>query len=97
MRETTIKIKVGDNEIILNRNLKDSIIKQLSIDEIFDSISQMKIHKSLIFNRIEDDFREEIGNLLNKFFNHKSDANKYLMAEQQEDMENDFMDWADRQ
>lgn len=32
-------------------------------------------------------------NLLEQFFNHKSDANKYLNAEQQEDLENDFNYW----
>lgn len=31
--------------------------------------------------------------LLNSFFNHKSDANKYLTAEQQEDLEKEFGEW----
>jgi hypothetical protein len=31
--------------------------------------------------------------LLHEFFNHKSDANKYLTAEQQEDLEKDFGNW----
>jgi len=33
------------------------------------------------------------GELLNDFFNHKSDANKYLTAEQQEDLENEFSEY----
>jgi hypothetical protein len=33
------------------------------------------------------------SNVLNDFFNSKSDANKYLTAEQQEDLENDFYRW----
>jgi len=32
-------------------------------------------------------------NLLNEFFNSKSDANKYLSAEQQEDLETEFSKW----
>lgn len=32
-------------------------------------------------------------NLLHEFFNHKSDANKYLDATQQEDLEKDFEKW----
>lgn len=33
------------------------------------------------------------GDLLNLFFNSKSDANKYLTAEQQEELEKDFNHW----
>ena len=33
------------------------------------------------------------GNLLNNFFNHKSDANKYLMCEEQEDLVKEFGEW----
>ena len=32
-------------------------------------------------------------NLLHEFFNSRSDANKYLAAEQQEELENDFNKW----
>jgi hypothetical protein len=32
-------------------------------------------------------------NKLHDFFNHKSDANKYLTASQQEDLEKDFESW----
>jgi len=32
-------------------------------------------------------------NLLHEFFNSKSDANKFLTAEQQEGLENDYQDW----
>jgi len=34
-------------------------------------------------------------NLLNEFFNSKSDANKFLEASQQEALENDFQKWFD--
>lgn len=37
--------------------------------------------------------KKEPFNILNEFFNHKSDANKYLTAEEQEDLENNFHDW----
>lgn len=32
-------------------------------------------------------------NLLSEFFGHKSDANKYLDADEQEDLQTDFHDW----
>jgi len=32
-------------------------------------------------------------NILNEFFNNNSDANKYLTAEKQEDLENDFFEF----
>lgn len=32
-------------------------------------------------------------NMLNEFFNSKSDANKFLNASQQEDLENDFKEF----
>ena len=31
--------------------------------------------------------------LLHDFFNHKSAANKYLMADEQEDLEKEFGEW----
>lgn len=34
-----------------------------------------------------------MNELLHEFFNRKSDANKYLTAEQQEDLEKDFAEW----
>ena len=36
-------------------------------------------------------------NLLNEFFNSRSDANKYLDAAQQEEMEKDFQEWMSTQ
>lgn len=38
-------------------------------------------------------FISNTPNLLHEFFNSKSDANKYLSAEQQEDMESEFKKW----
>lgn len=35
-----------------------------------------------------------VDTLLNEFFNHKSDANKYLEASQQEELEKEFVEWA---
>lgn len=34
-------------------------------------------------------------NLLHEFFNSKSDANKYLSATQQEELEQEFQNWID--
>ena len=33
------------------------------------------------------------GELLHEFFNHKSDANKYLDADEQDDLEREFGEW----
>ena len=33
------------------------------------------------------------GELLNQFFNHKSDANKYLEAKEQDDLVTEFGEW----
>lgn len=38
-----------------------------------------------------------VQNILADFFNSKSDANKYLTAEQQEDLENDFQEYVTRE
>lgn len=42
---------------------------------------------------IESEIKEDCSNLLNDFFQSKSDANKYLTASQQESIENDFKNW----
>lgn len=42
---------------------------------------------------IQNEIQEDISNLLIRFFQHKSDANKYLTASHQEDLENDFKTW----
>lgn len=35
----------------------------------------------------------ETKNVLHEFFNSRSDANKYLTASQQEELEKDFEEW----
>lgn len=47
-------------------------------------------------NSMEDyqEYLKVIGfNLLHEFFNHKSDANKYLDVTEQEDLEKEFGEW----
>lgn len=39
---------------------------------------------------VQDLIRQFSENLLSDFFNHYSDANKFLEASQQEELENDF-------
>lgn len=46
-----------------------------------------------IIDEIENLLDYPTNNILHEFFNYKSDANKYLNAEQQEDLENDFYEW----
>lgn len=49
-----------------------------------------QMHK-LIYQLVSEINR--MPNLLHEYFNHKSDANKYLFAEQQEDLEKEFEEW----
>lgn len=42
---------------------------------------------------IESEIRPDCEILLERFFQSKSDANKYLTATEQEDLENDFKLW----
>ena len=67
--------------------------KQLDCDEVFDAIIEMPINHTSIKERILDDYPEQFENLLHEFFNKKSDSNKYLTAEQQEEMESEFYDF----
>lgn len=71
-----------------------NVTKQLNCDEIFDAINEHgSIHSKQIKYKVFDEYPEQFENLLHEFFNRKSDSNKYLTAEQQEEMENDFFDF----
>lgn len=59
------------------------IIECLDIDEIVDSVVVMNKIKPLI-ERLCMDHWQELSDLLFDFFNHKSDANIWLMAEEQD-------------
>jgi len=74
--------------------------KQLNIDEIFDAINSANSDVSgyiysekEIKEKVIDEYPEQFENLLHEFFNKKSDSNKYLTTEQQEEMENEFYDF----
>lgn len=45
------------------------------------------------FENWKDSIKESPSNLLHEFFNSRSDANKYLEASKQEDLEKDFDVW----
>jgi len=92
------KFKITE-EITLNIEQCKECVKKLNPDEIFDAIEENvnkhMILKSEVWSRMQLDYANEIGETLHKFFNSKSDANKYLMAEQQEDLETEFMIWCE--
>jgi len=74
--------------------------KQLNIDEIFDAINSANsgvsgyiYSEKEIKEKVIDEYPEQFENLLHEFFNHNSDSNKYLSAEQQEEMESEFYDF----
>lgn len=56
--------------------------EKLILEEIDKTLDEMD-------NMLSD---SSVG-MLHKFFNSKSDANKFLTAEQQEELENDFDQW----
>ena len=86
-------------EIELLKSEAESIVEQMNCDEIFDVLLKMtrgrKLLKHQILDRIKDDYGDLLGGLLHDFFNHKSDANKYLDATEQEDVESDFSEYCD--
>lgn len=54
-----------------------------------------KSHENLFRIGVESVMMRGEG-LLNQFFNHKSDANKYLMADEQEDLMKEFGEWCQK-
>lgn len=89
-----LKFNIEEDFIEISVENAKAATKLLSCDEIFDAIADdcSITHKS-IKERVIDDYPEQFKSLLHEFFNHKSDANKYLTSEQQEDLETDFSDW----
>ena len=85
-----IDIKLSnESEIHLPIDKVKELVLYLEMDEIVDSMIDKNQIKSLI-ERLCVDYSDLIANLLHDFFNHKSDANKYLMAEEQEDLEVEY-------
>lgn len=82
----------GDFFEISVENAKNAT-KQLNCDEVFDVIGEMPINHKSLKERVIDDYPEQFENLLHEFFNRKSDSNKYLTAEQQEELEDEFSDF----
>ena len=89
----TIDIKLDENsKINISINKVKELVKYLEMDEIIDSMVDKNQIKNLI-ERLCMDYWNEISNLLWDFFNHKSDANKYLTAEQQDDLMEDYTEY----
>jgi len=88
-----MKTKIG-----LTENQKDEFLASLTIDELFDCLRGLPRYANKdVFDYFlsESVYKPYFGELLTSFFNHKSDANKYLEASEQEDLENDFGEWID--
>ena len=60
------------------------------LDHLLEEVVQ--IVEEAEFEEFES-MKDQGKKLLNQFFNHKSDANKYLMADEQEDLEKEFGEW----
>lgn len=61
------------------------------IDELCEEIKKLVHHKDTTVGLFAID--HEPQTILHSFFNHKSDANKYLDATEQDDLEADFGNW----
>lgn len=61
------------------KDLKDASTILNEMDEIIDELENCQLFKN--------------KGILHNFFNSKSDANKYLTASQQEELEKDFDEW----
>jgi len=78
VKSKDIKLKFDDIEICLSYDGAKRIIYELIEDEIFDaiqsSIVKRNITRQCVFNRICDDYKDELSGLLQKFWGRKSDA-----------------------
>ena len=83
------KITLAEIELEIPLNKVKELVKYLEMDEIVDGLAINNKIDSLV-DRLCMDYEESIAKLLHEFFNHKSDANKYLPAEQQEELESEF-------
>ena len=91
------KIDIEEDFFEISVENAKNATKQLNCDEVFDAINEgNSIQPRQIKEKVLDEYSEQFENLLHEFFNHKSDANKYLTANQQEDLENDFYEWINK-
>ena len=95
-----LKIDIEEDAIEISIENAKSCMKQLNIDEIFDAINEANsIVSGYIYSEKEikekviNEYPEQFENILHEFFNRKSDSNKYLTAEQQEEIESEFYDF----
>jgi len=79
----------------MKREIKSYVVDE-TVEKNFGCIhckedSEIVIEDMTLFvDGMSDLFQKNITGLLHKFFNSKSDANKYLEASQQESLEMDF-------
>lgn len=89
-------IDFGDIEISISYKGAKKIIHELNVDEIFDaingSIGKGNITRDQIFERICDDYKEELSELLQKFWGRRSDACPLECTEHEEQI-GEWEDW----
>jgi len=89
---TGLKLNIEDLTVEISTQNAIEVTKQLNCDEIFDAMNG-NISSKQIKKRVLDDYPDQFENLLHEFFTQKSDSNKYLAAEQQEEMEEEFYEF----
>ena len=77
------KINVKEIDLEIPRDKVQELIDYLEMDEIVDFIQNKSQIDSLV-ERLCMDFPEKMVQLLNDFFNHKSDASNIEASEQEE-------------
>ena len=94
-----ITLESTGNTIILERDSAKEVVQQLSYDEIFDAIaestSKRKFSRRGVFERFCDDYKEELGMLLQKFWGRQSDACP-LEATEHENELGEWEKWVDK-
>lgn len=97
------KLNIEEDFFEISVENAKNVTKQLNIDEIFDVINNANssilgyiYSEKEIKEKVIDEYPEQFENLLHEFFNQKSDINKYLTAEQQEGMENEFYEFINK-
>lgn len=85
-------------DIHVTRDKICEVITELSHDEVFDAINRAmqncEFHRQSVFERICDDYKDELCELLQKFWERRSDACPLEAIEHEKQIE-EWQDWID--
>ena len=91
-------IELDKVDISITDDTAEKVVHQMDVDNIFDavqvSINNNNILRSSVFERMCDDYKDELSELLRKFWDRKSDACP-LEATEHENQIEEWQDWID--